>query len=121
MAQVVNISGAFREDIQRVACEGVTPEQISENLSAELEVVLEEFKKEFSLPLPEDHNSRYEERVRMISWIMNKVEDHLVKLLAISSVPEAETRVRFQTIQPHVERVVLVTGKSFQHLFSFLS
>jgi hypothetical protein len=109
MSDVVTASKELRSHIEHSTRNSLTTEEISEKLSAELTPVLEKFKAEFTLPLPGDQNARYEERARMVDWLMVEVEHTLVRILPI---PEADARERFQKIQPHVKHVLLVTGMS---------
>ncbi|KAG5648533.1 hypothetical protein DXG03_003144 [Asterophora parasitica] len=106
MSQVIAGAKDLREDLERHA-RSISAEEISERLSAELEVVYDRFKAEFSLPLPEDHDARHEERIKMIDWTMSEVHVVLVKVLPI---PEADTNRRFREMEPHIKHFLLVIG-----------
>jgi hypothetical protein len=114
MAQVVITSNKLREDIEAAAKErGLTLEQISERLSEEFDLIFQELQGEFPEILPEDDDGRHTERVRVLSWIMPKVENSLVKVTSLWGIPESNTRMKFQEIEPHVTNVVLVVGTLF--------
>ncbi|GLB37527.1 putative interferon-induced 6-16 family protein [Lyophyllum shimeji] len=108
MSSVITTSQNLRGDIERHCEDGITLDDISRKLSSELAIVFENLKAEFSLPLPEDHNVRYEEREKMIDWLLDEVEHALVSVLPI---PEADTRRSFQEVRPHIKHVILITGQ----------
>ena len=39
----------------------------------------------------------------MISWLMGKVEDAMVGILALDQIPEPDVRARFREIEPKLQ------------------
>jgi len=115
MTHITDASCQFREDLQR-RIHNVDTEHISTKLSAELDIVYEDFKAEFSLPLPKDEDARYSQRKEMISWLMRKVEDAVVRVLALDQIPEPDVRARFREIEPKITDALLIAGKLPWHL-----
>ncbi|TFK44810.1 hypothetical protein BDQ12DRAFT_36758 [Crucibulum laeve] len=89
---------------------GFTLDDISEKLSLEFALVMEEMKTELSEPLPEDQTDRYRVRATMISISLQKVENAFVKVMAMCAISESDARSRFQELRPGIEHVLLITG-----------
>jgi len=108
MNHVVSNTGELRREIERKArARGMTLHNISEMLSNELAVVIEELKNEFP---PPDHAEHHEDRVKIISRALVKVEDAVVRVSKAVGVPEAKVRSCFGDIEIHLRDVLVVTG-----------
>jgi len=110
MTSVVVVSKNFRYEIEHSTQENITAEEVSGKLSVELALFVQNFDTVFFLPLPDDHEARTEERVKIIDWLMVEVEDILVRILP---VPEADVRERCQEVELHVKDVLLITGRQY--------
>ncbi|KAF8517715.1 hypothetical protein BU17DRAFT_91581 [Hysterangium stoloniferum] len=111
IADIVSKTETLRNEVQNeIAKHNLTIEDISHKLSAELATVFEELKTEFSEPLPENKTERYKQRETMISSAMSKIENAFVNCAATWDMSEDNARVRFQTISPQVQKIVLVAG-----------
>jgi len=115
ITQVTDVSNQFHEDLQR-RIHSVDTEHLSAKLSTELDLVWEDFKAEFSLPLAEEEDARYSQRKEMISWLMRRVEDAAVKILVLDQIPESDVRARFGEIEPKITDALLIAGKMLWHL-----
>jgi len=103
-------SNKLREDIETAVKDSFSLNQISHVLSEEFDLILQEMQENFPEELPEDNDSRHAERVKIVTWVMDNVENSLVKVTGLWGIPEPHTRMRFQEIKLHVTNVVLVAG-----------
>lgn len=109
MHHLVSSTGELRREIVRKArARGISLHNISEMLSNELAVVIEELENEFP---PPDHAEHHEDRVKIISRALVKVEDAVVRVSKAVGVPEAKARSCFGNIEIHLRDVLVVTGK----------
>jgi len=109
MLELVSGVQALRAAVQSSAqahATGISLEEISEKLSVELAVILEEFKREFPSP---DKATHHKEREEMISRALSKVEDSLVRVLSFG-MSEADTRAHFRVIKRHAQVLLVLTG-----------
>jgi hypothetical protein len=109
MTQVVSSTMALRAEVQAAAeARGLTLENVSVGLATELADVLEELKAEF--PAPNDAEN-HEQRVVVVSRALEKVERSVVSVSVRCGISEADARAHFKVIQPHVQHVLVITGK----------
>jgi hypothetical protein len=117
MEKAVSSTMELRAQVQSGAeWHGLTLENVSEMLSTELATVMEELKAEFPAPSEAGH---HEERVEMISRALVKVEGCVVRVSARCGVSEAVARAHFRNIEPHVQHVLIVTGKNIYYQSSW--
>ena len=83
MSSLVSTTGKLRQEFQSKAFENVTLDQISEMLSKELSVVVENLQDEFPSP---DHAEHHEERVQTISRVLAQVEACVVRVSEATGV-----------------------------------
>jgi hypothetical protein len=108
MNNVVSSTGDLRREFQAKAlARGIDIDEISEMLSRELAVVVEELKAEFPSP---DQAQNHEERVRIISHALEKVEVSVVRVGAAFGVSEDDARARFREVEFHLQTVLVTTG-----------
>jgi hypothetical protein len=81
---------------------------MSEKLSANLAAVLQELKAEF--PAPDDANN-HEQRVKIVSCVLAKVEGSVICISVWCGISEADARAHFKVIEPHVQHMLVITGK----------
>jgi hypothetical protein len=111
MGHVVSNTMELRAKVQGAAeARGLTLEHVSEMLSTDLAVVLQELKTEFPPPSDADH---HEQRVEIISRALVKVEGSVVRVSVQCGISEADAIAHFKLIEPHVQHVLVVTGKLF--------
>lgn len=111
MGRVVIAANKLRDDIEIAAKKhGLTIDQISGILSEEFDLIFHELQKEFPGDLPEDSGGRHTERVKIVSWVMDKVESPLVKVTILWGIPESDTKMRFQEIKRHVKNILIFVG-----------
>lgn len=109
MNQVISSTSNLRREIESKArARGITPHTVSEMLSKELAVVVEELKAEFP---PPDHAEHHEDRVKIISRALIKVEDAVVRVSQAVGVSEPKARACFGDIEVHLRYALVVTGK----------
>lgn len=114
MDKLVIASNKLREEIEVAAKErGLTLDQVSDALSEEFGLIFQELQGEFPEDISEGNDSRDADRLRIVLWVMDKVEKSLVKVTGLWGIPESRTRMRFQEIQPHVTNVILVAGMPY--------
>jgi len=108
MVKVVSGAGELRHEFEsKIWAHGMTLSEISDMLSKELAVVVDELKTEFP---PPDHAEHHEERSVMISRALEKVEDVVVRISVRAGVDEANARAHLRNIEPHLNHVLTVTG-----------
>jgi len=73
-------------------------------LSSELAIAVEELKSEFP---PPDHAEYHDDRVRIISHALVKVED-AVRVCAAVGVSEVITRARLSEVTPHLRDALVL-------------
>jgi hypothetical protein len=109
MVQVVTNAKRLRDDVHEAAQKhGVGLDQVSEKLSSEMAVVLEQLKKEFPSP---GKAPSHEERLRMTSHVMKNVEESLVRVCGLYGLPEANVKAQFRAIEPPVTKFLVITGQ----------
>jgi hypothetical protein len=109
MTQLVSSTKDLRDEVHKHAnLHGLSLETISEMLSTELAIVLEELKAEFPAPDEADH---HEKRVEMVSRALMKIEGTVIRVSGHCGISEADARTRFRDIEPHIRRVIVVVGK----------
>jgi vacuolar-type H+-ATPase subunit H len=112
LTEIVSKTEALRHEVQdEITKHNLTLEDISDRLSDELAIVFKELQTEFSEPLPENKTERYKCRETIVSSAMSKIEDAFVKVAAIWQMSEDKARTSFQTISPHIQKIVLITCK----------
>jgi hypothetical protein len=110
MVQVVTGAKKLRDDVcQAAQTFGEGLDEVSAKLSAEMAVILEELKTEFPPPA---EAPGHEERLKMISHIMKKIEKSLVRVGGLYGLSEMDVTTHFRVIEPHVTNVLVVTGQS---------
>jgi len=108
MKQVCLSTTRFRYEIQRGAqARGLTLDNISEMLSAEMATLLAELKAEFPSPDEADH---HKERGQMVHSALLKMEEGVVRVSTRCGVPESNARAYFRNIEPHLLRVIVTVG-----------
>lgn len=109
MNHVVSTTANLRREMQANAwTRDVTVHHISEMLSSELAIVIEELKNEFP---PPDHAEHHEDRVKIISRALVKVEDAVVRVGDKLGVPEDNVRANFGDIEIHLRYALVMIGK----------
>jgi aspartate aminotransferase-like enzyme len=109
MAHVVSSTRKLRDKVQKGAeARGLTLENVSEMLSTEMANVLAELKAEFPSPDDADH---HKQRVEMVSRGLSKTEESVVRVSMQCGVSEADARIHFQNIKPHIQNVIVVVGE----------
>lgn len=109
MTNVIISAGELRREIEsKVSSHGITLQVFSEMLAHQLEIVAEELKAEFP---PPDHAEHHEDRVKIISRALIKVEDVVVQVCATISVSEVDVRAHFRNITPHLRDALIIIGK----------
>jgi hypothetical protein len=98
----------FEDDVQR---HGIDFEELSKKLTAQMAIIVEELKAEFSEPLPDERTPRQKQREIIIDYALSKVEDALVEITALWGVSEVDSRAQFQEIKLDVKRILDVTGE----------
>ena len=116
MLELVSSVNALRGTVQRAVKEHDALQDVSEKLSIELEAVLEELKRKFPSP---DKATHHEERVEMISWVLSRIEDILVRVLNGFGVSEADTRAHFQVIARHIKLLLILVGEEIRYASVF--
>jgi len=108
MEQVVYSTTKFRYEVQRGAqARGLSLDNISELLSAEMAMLLEELKAEFPSPDEADH---HKERGQMVYSALLKMEGSVVRMSMQCGVSEPDARAYFRNIEPHLLRVIVTVA-----------
>jgi hypothetical protein len=108
MDHVVSNTGKLRSKIESKArARGITLHEISEMLSKELEGVFKELKDEFPPPGEAEH---HDDRDRIISGALKKVEDAVVRVSGVVGVSEADARAHLGDITPHLKHALVTIG-----------
>lgn len=90
MDKVVSSTTELGDDVQETAIlHGFTLEKVSEMLSADLAIVMDELKAEFPAPSDADHHGQ---RVEMISRALAKLEESVVRVSTQCGVSEPRAR-----------------------------
>ena len=109
MARVVSGTKELRNEVQKGAeARGLTLENMSEMLSTEMAYILAELKAEFPSP---DEANHHKQRVEMVSRALSKMEESVVRVSMQCGVSEADARMHFRNIEPHIQRVTVVVGE----------
>ena len=98
---------ALADKLQR---QGIDLDQLSARLAPEIHTILEELKREFPQPLPEHETPTQAHRNQMISRTLSKLENAVVKVIALWDVPPDSSRALFKELEPHVKRALFITG-----------
>jgi len=106
MSRVVSGAEGMRTILQDVSLE-----EFSNRLEVELSRVFEVLKEEISEPLPEDQTERYRQQAIRISRGLDMIEEALVIVCRFSKIPEADVRMKFGHIKPHINHALLIIGK----------
>lgn len=108
MNHVISNTMKLRSEIEsKIQERGITLHEVSEMLSKELAGVVEELQAEF----PPDHAKHHEDRVKVISGALTKVEDAVVRVCAAIGVSEKDARAHFRDITPHLRDVLVTIGE----------
>ena len=78
---------------------------------AELHTVLAALRVDFSQRLPGDEAALREDRAKIISSALSKVEDAVVKVTALWGVSEDTSRAHFKEPEPYIKSFLLVFGE----------
>jgi len=109
MTQMVINTNGLRAAVHEAAkLQGLNLENVSEMLSSEMAAVLEELKAEF--PPPEEAD-RHRQRVEMVSRALMKIERCVVRVSMQCGMSKADASAHFRNIEPHIQHVMVVTGK----------
>ena len=97
-------------DKQRL--EGINLDEFSQKPpSAGLNTALEKFKVGLSQPLPGDETPRQADREAVVSSALSKVEDAVVKVNALWSISEDDSRAHFKEIEPYIKSALIICGE----------
>jgi len=110
----------FQETMNRVvtSAEAMAPlilqhvdlEEFQNRLVAELSRGLEGLKEELSEPLPENQTERYHQQAIRFARALDIAEDELVNVCGFWKIPEADVRMKFGDIKPHLNHGLLITA-----------
>ena len=111
MNQLVSNAETFRADVEAaVHLRGKSLEDVSDELSALFESILEQLAKEFPAP---DKAPNHEERISLVRETLRRLEEGTISLCEKWGVAENTARKLFPTIGPVVESLVVTIGMSF--------
>jgi hypothetical protein len=106
--QLVYNAKVFRLAVEDAAQkQGINLDEISEMFAILMADILEEMKTSFP---PPDRTPSHEERKRLVSDVMTKVEDGIVRSGERIGMSEESLRSHMRGIRPHIEQLVVVTG-----------
>ena len=114
MNQLVSNAETFRAHVEAALHpHGKSMQDVSDDLSALFESILEQLAKEFPAP---DKAPNHEERRSLVRETLRRLEEGTLSLSEKWGVPENTARELFLTIGPVVESLVVTTGMSFLHV-----
>jgi len=120
---ILTTSGEIREHITEVTQQGITLDQISDELGLILNDILIYLQKAFP---PPDQAPSHEERQKMVTIVLDKTEQGILDLFRKYGMPEDRLEIlreSFDRLKPHIKKFVVITGDLIeQHpvLFSTL-
>lgn len=88
----------------------VDVQEFQNRFQVQVSSALEDLKKEFSEPLPEDQTQRYRQQEIRIVRTLDMIEDALVIVSGFWKIPEVDVRMKFGDIKPNLKCVILITG-----------
>lgn len=107
---ILTISGEIREHITEVTQQGLTLDQISDELGLVLDGVLSYLQKAFP---PPDQAPSHEERQKLVTTVLDMTEQGFLDLLRKYGMSEDGLeliRESFDRLKPHIEKLVVITG-----------
>ena len=107
---ILTVSGEIREQITNVTQEGLTLDQISDELGLILNDVLSYLQKAFP---PPDQAPSHEERKKMVVAVLDRTEQAFLDFFRKYGMSEDWVellRESFDRLKPHIENVVVITG-----------